>query len=142
MSKLTKEQWNEIDKKLSSHFGFVDLLIDGYKISLVVRSISRFKQAIVVFVNDTIEFNKINGSEEAKRFWSPHRVYLYSPKERKKMKRIYKELHLLNDSSEKFIILYWPYWTSFTKMKAHLKKNNESIKFLKEEKNHEQIWYA
>ncbi len=137
MSKLTKEQWDEIDKKLISHFGFVHLFIDGYKVSLTVQYISRFKLGIVVYVNDKIEPKKMFDSEEAKRFWCPHRKYLYSREKREKMKRLYKKLRLPNDSSEKYIITYWPYWTSFPKLKAHLIKNNESIELFQKEQKHD-----
>lgn len=137
MSKLTKEEWDEIDKKLSGFCGIVHLRIDGYNVSLSLQFVKRFKQAILVYINDKIELNKMNDSEEAKRFWCPHRKYLYPAKERKNMYRICKKLGLLSDRSGKYIIMYWPYWTSFSKLKAHLIKNNESIELLKEELKHE-----
>ncbi len=139
MSKLTKEQWTQIETKLSGIFGLVDLLIDGYKVTF---SIQKFKMRLViqVYINGWFkgEWLQNGGSEEARRFFFPKKYHLHSAKYRKLASRMSKKRReSLMPGWDKTHIVYWPWWTSFKALKAHLIKNNQSIELIEEKKEAE-----
>lgn len=49
---MTAEQWKQIDGKLQRVWSpVVKLKVDGYEISLALRQVSQFRNAIVVYIN-------------------------------------------------------------------------------------------
>jgi len=130
---LTKEQWAAIERKLTSVFGSVELLIDGYKISLQIHQ-HRMRLSIAVYINGMMNFDKMSeGTEEQRRFLCPRKKYVYSAKYRKSVKRMRKSLReTMGYDANRVWIHYWPWWTSFCLLKAHLIKNNESIELIQE----------
>lgn len=130
---LTKEQWAELEKRLSSPFGRAILMIDGYKITLVTE-LSRMKLYIAIYINDYIRVEWANKDcEERRRFLMPKKMYLYKPKERdwykKQPKRVLKKYNIDPDACITFG-LNW--WNSFKPMKRHLEANNDSIVLVEE----------
>ncbi len=139
MNKLTKEQWELIEQKLSGSFGFVDLMIDGYKITLLLQRV-RMRLVIAICVNGKFEMshNLTEGTDIQRRFWCPRKKYIHSAKYRKSFKRMRKSLReSLEHDANRTWTYYWPWWNSFRSLKAHLIKNNQSIELAEEKKEAE-----
>ncbi len=139
MSKLTKEQWAVIKDKLSGAFGMAELLIDGYKITLIVEQI-RMRLVITIYVNGTLDMSAkmSEGTEIQRRFYWPRKKFIHSEKYLKSFKRLRKSVRLaLGDNWNETWTYYWPWWTSFKSLKAHLIKNNQSIELIEEKKEAE-----
>lgn len=128
---MTAEQWKQIDGKLQSVLSpIVKLLIDGYEVSLALRQVSQFRNAIVVYVNGEFRGKWLTvDCEERRRFFPCKKRCLTNTNELKKMgirskKEIqkYKEMATCN--------AYSSVWTSFKAMKKHFETNNKSIEIL------------
>lgn len=137
MSKLTKEQWDEIEKQLSGTFGYVKLMVDGYNVSLSIEPIKKLRLAICIYVNGFINFK---GDEEhleiQRRFWSVRKRFVYSAKYRKYAKRQSRATRkMLGSDENQTIEQHLPWFNSFKTLKAHLIKNNESIELIEEPKH-------
>ena len=108
----------------------VKLLIDGYEVSLALRQVSQFRNAIVVYVNGEFRGKWLTEDcEERRRFFPCKKRCLTNTNELKKMgirskKEIqkYKEMATCN--------AYSSAWTSFKAMKKHFETNNKSIEIL------------
>ncbi len=140
MSKLTKEQWAHVEAQLSGWFGIADLRIDGYDITLRLGRLKAMRLAIMVYVNGTIDYSaKITeGTEIQRKFWCPRKKYLHTTKYRKWLNRLSKRRReMLGEDADKSFTYYWPWWTSFKSLKAHLIKNNQSIELIEEKKEAE-----
>ena len=137
---LTKGQWAEIEKQLSSRFGSVKLLIDGYPVSLVIEH-SKMRLYIAVYVNGQITVKKcIEDSEERRRFYQPKTSFAHTAKFRAAMNkigksRVTKDLISKEERADfnRTITTYQPYWTTFKPLKRHLEANNDSIELFPEE---------
>ncbi len=127
---VTAQDWKEIEKRLTSFFDQVKLICDGYELTLMLRPIKQFKNAITVYVNGKIEGRWfVEECEERRRFLCPKSKSFYSKKDmadfKKISKRIFKEMQAKNK-----YVYYEPYWTSFRALKSHLIKNNTSIELV------------
>jgi len=139
--KPTREEWKEIEKELEHIYGRVELSIDGFKVELTLATIAKFRLAIIVYINGWLKAEYWrNDCEERRRFYCHGVRYVYKKKFRYAMSKlakrrsfrakILKELGLKDDLDiNKTIDTYAPYWTSFSKLKAHLLKHNESIEW-------------
>lgn len=136
MSKPTKEQWENIEQKLNGYFASVELMIDGYKITLRLGRLKSMRLAIVIYTNGTIDCSAriTEETEIHRRFWHPRKKYIHSAKYRKWFNRLGKRRReaLCYDDANKTFTYYWPWWTSFKSMKAHFIKNNQSIELVEE----------
>jgi hypothetical protein len=136
MSKLTKEQWKEIEKKLSGRFGSVELMIDGYKVALQIEQLKR-RLVICVYVNGLMCFKEdAEYLEIRRRFWFVRKRFINSAKWRKRVASLSKATRKLlgNDDANKTIEQLLPWFNSFKALKAHLIKNNESIELYTEDR--------
>jgi hypothetical protein len=133
---MTKAEWNQVKASLSFAYGHVELLVDGYKLTLAVQKAAALKYEITPYVNG--EFKGIwlhNKTEEAVRFMCPKTVSLFKPADKKRLtkglsKKTIKEW--LPNIDEKRTYYVWG-WASFASLKAHLIKNNKSIELAKPE---------
>lgn len=128
---MTNEQWKNVDKKLRTLWSpVVKLLIDGYEISLALRQVSQFRNAIVVYVNGEFRSKWLNENcEERRRFFPCKKRCATNNNELKNLgirskKEIqkYKEMATYN--------VYSSAWTSFNSMKKHFEANNKSIEIM------------
>ncbi len=129
---MTNEEWELVKENVEKGIGGTAyLLIDGYEITLNMQPISRYKNAIAVYVNgqingDWLLHNDELGKEICQRFFQPHTK---APSVRKGVKLSQKQKAELK---AKFGYTYYdPWWTSFRKLKAHLVRNNKNIQLLR-----------
>lgn len=130
---LTKDEWDKIKTDLSL-YGFVELTIDEYIITLRVRSTKNFLvRNIFIYVNG--EFNSewvYSKKDKDPCFEDIRRRFL-----RKRNKGLSSVANLRKKGwrkkdAEKFVAermftYYDPHWTSFETLKSHLIKNNKDI---------------
>ena len=129
---ITKDEWLQVQNKLSQPYGTVRLTVDGYALSLLVGKFKALKYVIMVCVDGVCKGEWCKGeADEAKRFCRPVTRYLYSPAKQKAIlkglskaeaKRFGKDLGL-----DKTFTSYDLYWPSFGPLKRHLIANNKSI---------------
>lgn len=133
MSKLTKEQWADIEKKLSGVFGMVDLLVDGHTITLSIQRL-KMQLVIVVYVDGEIKGSWFTeeGNELVRRFYCPHQHYFLPAKIRARYKKMAKKWPDIYAEHGRTYTTHSIYWKSFPRLKAHLIKNNENIELVEE----------
>lgn len=128
---MTADQWKKIDGKLQNvRSPVVKLKIDGYEVSLALRQVSQFRNAIVVYINNEFRGKWLTEDcEERRRFFPCKKRCVTNANELKKMgirskKEIqkYKEMATYN--------VYSSAWTSFRAMKKHFETNNKSIELM------------
>jgi hypothetical protein len=138
--KPTPEEWKEIEEKLASVYSGVELLVDGYELYLTLSKISKMRLAIVVYVNGWLKAEYWRDDcEERRRFYSRSKRHVYTKRFRDAMSKLEKKLsrsRILKAANLKpdvdiyrTVDVFTPYWTSFSRLKAHLIKNNESIEW-------------
>ena len=129
VTKLTKEEWNEVEKKLQSFFDMAKLKCDGYEVTLKLERLDQYKNAIMVYVNGYFKGEWLNGeSEEAKRFYKKVTKTITNSRG-KAFKKLPKKLQ--KELATKYSYSYYlPYWTSFGSLKRHLIKENASIELI------------
>ena len=130
---ISKDDWKQIEKELSGAYGTVELLIDGYEIILQVRWVGPRKFAIMTYVNGKFLAKWLSDDcEERRRFLCENKRYLWKPKTREAMRKLFKrypKYYTSGDPAE-FFRYYTPFWGSFSRLKAHLLKNNKSIEWV------------
>jgi len=136
LTKLTKQQWQEIEEKLKSLYSPVRLNCDGYHVTLMLDRISKFKNAITVYVDGrfkglwmTIE----KDTEEGRRFFPVRSKARCAAKEKDRLIRLFgkrkaRKIFKIDNSHEWRV----PYWKSFGPLKRHFITNNTSIELLEE----------
>ncbi|GBC62514.1 hypothetical protein DENIS_3486 [Desulfonema ishimotonii] len=124
---ITKDEWAEIEQTLNARpFSGVTLMADGYKLELYStwEGIGN-KNRIRVYVNDKVKGRwTIEDCEVRSRFYCRTEKALFPKKKQRELKRVG-----VKDSDQK-IASYWPEWTSFRKLKAHLVRNNTEIELI------------
>jgi hypothetical protein len=132
---ISKEQWADIDRALSSPYGRVELLCDGFKVELVVERTKKLKYQIVTYVNGVWKGAWFKGeAEEAKRFLRPVTRFANPPKLRKDLIKIYggkrcpkKELERIHVK----ITYYDITWNSVRSMRRHFEQNNRELELVR-----------
>ncbi|MDZ4127269.1 MAG: hypothetical protein U1E02_24350 [Hydrogenophaga sp.] len=135
---MTKEDWAQAELELSKPWGRVELLIDGYTVSLVVGRMKPLKYCIAVYVNGFMKGEWVKGEcEEAKRFLRPMVKRYYSPATvagiTKGLSKTVAQKFIKERGLDKTFTLYDLGWPSFGPMKRHLLANNTSIELVKSE---------
>ena len=128
---MTTEEWKKVEENLQLVCGSgVKLLVDGYEVSLYLRQVSQFKNAIVFYINGKFHGKwLVEDCEERRRFFPCKKRCITNTNELKKMgicskKEIqkYKEAATYNEYSYG--------WTNFNAMKKHFEANNTNIEIL------------
>lgn len=128
---MNSDQWKQIEEKLQIiRSPAVKLLIDGYEISLALRQVSQFRNAIMVYINGEFRGKWLTEDcEERRRFFPCKKRCATNTNELKKIgvrsKREiqkYKEMSTYNE--------YLSGWTNFNAMKKHFEANNTNIEIL------------
>lgn len=130
---MTNEEWEIVKDRLSHPFGHVSLKIDGYDVDIFVQPEKELKYCYAVYVNDHIKIEWcVNDCEERRRFMNPQKRSLLSNQQKSelKKKRIKRE-DKENILSQFEYDIYSPYFSSFSRLKSKLIKNNNSIEFAK-----------
>ncbi len=129
----TKEEWKQIENRLSGAYGSVILLVDGYEIRLNVERIKSLKYAIIIYINGWLRGEWLFADcEERRRFYNNQKRYVYKPRARRSMEEWNKKHPgATMGNPYRTIDVYTPYWASFTRLKRHLIKNNTNIEMVK-----------
>lgn len=133
---MTSQDWKEVEKSLKSFYSSVKLRCDGYEVTLLLRQISQFKNAILVYVNGVIKGEWLcKDCEERRRFLRPVKSSLYSQKQKAALKKISKSLRKKTGllDPEASYTSYRYDWTSFKALKSHLSKHNSNIELVREQ---------
>lgn len=129
---MTEAEWKQVDKALRKVIlGRAELRIDGYEVSLFLRQVSQFSNAIVVYINGEFRGKWLTEDcEERRRFFPCKKKSHFTEKDAKgygiRSKKRIAEL------KERYS--YYEYssaWKSFSKMKKHFIDNNQQIKLIK-----------
>ncbi len=125
---MTTEQWKQIDEKLQNVLSpIVKLKIDDYEVSLALRQVSQFRNAIVVYVNGKFCGKWLaEDCEERRRFFPRKKRCLTNTNELKKM-GIKSKNEIQKYKQMATYDVYSSAWTSFKAMKKHFEMNNKSI---------------
>jgi hypothetical protein len=130
---VTKEQWAEIERKLSHPYGDAHLMVDNYKLTLQVAKVKDLKYEIVWWVNG--EFKGLwltKDSEEGRRFARPMSSAIFTPAKIKEIEKIFGKRRAAKEFPrlrEKRTYYQWS-WPSFKPLMRHLIANNKSIEVL------------
>lgn len=124
---MTNAEWKKAEELLSYH-RMVDLLVDGYRVSLVLVR-EGMKLYIQVYVNGEFKGKWITEDcEERRRFLCKSKRCLVKPSAKKELKLTKKEFEKFK---EKYTYYYYsPYFSSFRTLKSQLIKNNKNIQLL------------
>lgn len=128
---MTKEEWIKAETALSSIYGRVDLLIDGYNVSVVCLPYKSLRQVLMIYINGEFKTKWcLEDCEERRRFCFKSKKCLLNSRERTKLKR---EKKSIREAVKKQMTtyIYYPHWHSFRTLKNHLLKNNSSIELVR-----------
>lgn len=131
---MTDELWEELEDSLSL-FSTQHLLIDGYKIGLQLRRAKGLKLVIMVFVDGVFKHKWLHeeGNELRRRFYWKRSKYAVSKKFRDAYVKHLGKRKAKKDGYFDKVNWWMPWFESFRTMKRTLKRNNESIKWLKDD---------
>ena len=138
---MTSQDWQEVEERLNHFYTFVELICDGYKVTLVLVRVTQFKNVIRIYVDGQIKgIWYTEDCEERRRFFRPVSKYAHTQKEKAHLNKISKSLRRKMgpwyDPNKKYTY-YLPSWTSFKTLKSHLIKNNSNIELILEDKTNE-----
>ena len=118
---MKKEDWEKAKSRLRAPLGQVDLLCDGYSVTLVNECISMFRNGIAVYVNGEIRGSWfVQDCEERRRFIPQKETSLMSRKQiaaYNKMPK--KDRGLLKKFREKTFTAYQTHWTNWQALVKH-----------------------
>jgi hypothetical protein len=128
---ISKEQWQEIENTLSRSYGIVNLICDGFPLTLEVQRIAPLKYGIFFFV-EGIFLGKwlLNDCEERRRFCRPVEGFVFDAKLRNSLINIYGGKRAPKAKVEEINRKFTAYQCAWTNAKAlcrHLRKNNLNI---------------
>lgn len=128
---MTTEQWKQVEEQLKVFsFKYVKLKIDGYEVSLALKQVSQFSNAIVVYINGKFLGKWLTEDcEERRRFFSCKKRCATNANELKKMGiKGKKEIQKIKDMAT--YNEYKSVWTNFKAMRKHFEMNNKSIELV------------
>lgn len=130
---LTKEEWAQVEERLTRQFTPVALMCDGYHLALQLKRVG-MRLVIAPYVNGVMKGEWLTAeSEECRRFFRPVKKPVWKAESRARMKKMSKRhLKQLGVNPDETITVYYPWWTSVKALESHLQKHNESIELLKD----------
>lgn len=135
MSKLTKQQQDELAEQLDRMYGPIYLRCDGYLVFASLIRAGKNKLAIAVYVNGYIKGKWIGSevTEEGRRFYRPIVRSTHRPKFVKAMEKIQGKRKCKKDGYYDKWTFYSPHWSLPRPFIRHIIKHNESIEVLDHE---------
>lgn len=129
---MTADDWKKAEERLTPPFGLAKFIIDGYKVTVECRLVTKNKYGYVVFVDGVFKFEWIKDDCEIRRrfCYEGQRSILTGKCKTDFIKEFGKREYnrFIKENPEKIKYKYWqPYFGSFRLLKSHLEKNNESI---------------
>lgn len=133
---MTKEDWAQVELELSHPWGRVELVADGYQVTLVLGREKALKFVIAVYVNGVMKGEWVKGDcEEAKRFLRPMVKRYYSPAKlgeiTKGLSKTVAKKFIKEHGLDKTFVRYDLSWPSFGPMKRHFIANNQVIELVR-----------
>ena len=132
---MTKEEWAKAEEALKHLWNPVVLVCDGYRLRLELTRVTAMSLGITFYVDGWMQGSWIlEDCEERRRFFRPRALRVHSAKYRRAFKKLSAETrkHLGFDPEATFAA-YSFHWTSFSALKRHLIKHNQSIQLAPEE---------
>lgn len=137
---ISKEQWAEIESKLSGVLGRVELLCDGYKITAVIEK-NKMKLVVSVYVDGFIKgdwiFNE-GDSEIPRKFHQEKKRFVMSAHYRAWAIKQSKSKIWSKEERAKYAAEvnqtrshYWPHWPNAKAFCRHIRKTCTSIEIVK-----------
>ena len=132
---MTADQWKEIDGKLQNVWSpVVKLKIDGYEVSLALRQVSQFRNAILVYINGEFRGKWLTEDcEERRRFFPCKKRCVTNANELKKMGiRSKKEIQKYKEMATYHIDLAAAklHWWKFRALMLSLSEHTEFVKIM------------
>lgn len=129
---MTKEDWENIERKLCYLGAGVNLKVDGYKVTLRVMR-EKMKMVIAVYVDGYIKGEWLTADcDIRRRFYQRRKHSLLTAADKKKLAKKRKSIQKAVQEQATYYS-FTPYWNSFRSLKCHFIKNNESIEICEEE---------
>lgn len=135
--KLTKVQQHELAMELQGPWAGVDLVCDGYLVSLRVERYKALSWRIYTYVNGCFRAAWVTGDSPAPevKFLRKSVRLLFSPAKRKKAEKVYGKRAVAKDPFfNETYTMHLPDWTSGKAAIAHLCKVSDSIEVAEPEK--------
>lgn len=142
MAQPTKEQWDEVAKKLDFIYGSVYLRCDGHVVTACLQRIMNNKLGIVVYVNgwsfrgDWLpSFSKDSPremSDEARKFWMPKKHAIYTKKQVASLEKIYGKRAAKKRGVYDHYSWAMTVWNRPLPFIRHLKAHNDNIDIIDE----------
>ena len=133
---ITKEQWEDIEKRLSGIYGHVELKLDDKKIGIAKELIAENKLGLVVYIDGSFTLGWGMPSSElfnpiVEQLWHKRTKSYYSSREKTSLIKIWgkREVKKHHDLDKKQT-WYEPMFNKFSVLKSQFKKieNLEVIK--------------
>ena len=129
---MKKEDWEKAKSRLRAPLGQVDLLCDGYSVTLVNECISMFRNGIAVYVNGEIRGSWfVQDCEERRRFIPQKETSLMTRKQiaaYNKMPK--KDRGPLKKFREETFTAYQTHWTNWQALVKNFEANNADIRLV------------
>ncbi|MCE2594433.1 hypothetical protein K6Y31_06365 [Motilimonas cestriensis] len=134
---ISKEQWTDIESKLSGLYGTVKLMLEGRTLTLEKRLIAENQLAVLVFIDGSIQ--PTSGLESSKHYdpfvalvWRKRSESCYSQKQIKEIEKLWgkreakKQYPRLYDKH----VYYEPFFPKFAGLKRVLSKQKDLQMFV------------
>jgi len=130
----TKTDWETVKEEIDL-FSSVDLMIDGYQITITMQR-HKMKLLYVVYVNGVVKGEWLTKDcEERRRFLQKTEKYLHNKNFRDNWAKKFGKKSIEKDGINKKITGYGLTWGSWDKLRFHLSRNNENIELVEDDTN-------
>lgn len=135
--KLTKLQWQTLERQLTYPYASVKLKCDSHEIIARVEKAKGLKYSIMVYVDGEFKGIWLNGEDErCLKFYRARKHYLWRGKLREELrdtlrKRRPKESRdYCKEMLEKYFFTWVPYWPSASAFFRHIRKTCKQIEIM------------
>lgn len=129
---MTEAEWKRVEKSLRNVFSYgAKLSVDGYEVSLCLRQISQFSNAIAVYINGEFRGKWLSEDcEERRRFFCCKKKSVFKDKDAKEF-GVRSKKRIAELKEQYSYCEYSSHWKNFRKMKKHFIDNNREIELIK-----------
>jgi len=127
---MTKDEWQEAERRALWKYGGLTLLVDGYKISVQRQYATPYKSKLAVYVNGTFRGKwLVEDCEERRRFCYCVKHSLIKKNCPENKKKWFLKAMGKNEEDYAYYT-YSPYYPSFAALRRQLVKNNQDIQLI------------
>ncbi len=131
---LSPAEWDEVKNVFSGYFGSLELLVDGYQISLQRSLYSKNRLCVMTYVDGAWKGIWDKNSPQCIKFARRKFLPRYSKADIQKLKRSYSKKDFVGYEFEaKGFTVYQPTWFSFNELRRHFRANNKSLELVKKD---------